>query len=139
MERKLNESAPKGGYQNETIEGLFKGQLAHYMQCKHVGTVIYYADFRRENHEEFIDLQLPICPTLEESLNEYTSEVHMEGDNKYMTEEHGLQEAFKGKFLNILGVKIAYFPPILMIQLKRFLYDFEQEKNIKILGQLEYK
>lgn len=58
----------------------------------------------------------------------------MGGDNKYWTEEHGFQEAFKGKFvLYYVGVKIAYFPPVLMIQLKRFEYSFEQEHNIKIL------
>lgn len=38
-----------------------------------------------------MDLQLPIYPTLKESLDAYTSEVHMGGDNKYWTDEHGFQ------------------------------------------------
>jgi ubiquitin carboxyl-terminal hydrolase 7 len=30
-------------------------------------------------------------------------------------------------------------PPILMIQLKRFEYNFEENKNVKILSSLEYE
>ena len=45
----------------------------------------------------------------------------------------------KVSFFYIEGVKIAYFPPILMIQLKRFEYCFEKEHNVKILALLEYQ
>ena len=37
------------------------------------------------------------------------------------------------------GVKLEYLPPILMIQLKRFEYNFQEEKNVKILAALEYE
>ena len=94
----MNSSAPKAGYKNRTIETLFKGSLNHYIRCTHVGTVIDYTDFRNENYEDFIDLQLTIAPTLTESLDLYTSEVHLEGDNAYHTDEYGKQEAFKGIF-----------------------------------------
>jgi len=61
------------GYKNRTIEALFKGSLNHYIRCANVGTVIDNTDFRNENYEEFIDLQLSIFPTLAESLDAYTS------------------------------------------------------------------
>lgn len=79
------------GYRNRTIEGLFKGSLSHYIRCTNVGTVIDYTDFRNENFEEFNDLQLSIAPTLTESLDLYTTEVHLEGDNAYYTEQYGKQ------------------------------------------------
>lgn len=52
------------GYRNKTIDMLFKGTLNHYFRGVKIGTVIYYADFRNENYEDFIDLQLSIAPTL---------------------------------------------------------------------------
>lgn len=91
LEHKLNDSAPKKGYKSRTIDNLFKGTLNHYIRCKNVGTVIDNTDFRNENFEEFIDLQVTIAPTLTEALDLYTSEVHLEGENAYHTEEYGKQ------------------------------------------------
>lgn len=49
----------------------------------------------------------------------------------YRTEDHGLQVARK-------GLRIASVGPVLMIQLKRFQFNFETEINQKILDRFEY-
>lgn len=49
----------------------------------------------------------------------------LEGDNKYEADVYGKQEAKKGMRFSIL-------PPVLMLYLKRFEYDYEKDKNIKV-------
>jgi ubiquitin carboxyl-terminal hydrolase 7 len=59
---------------------------------------------------------------LEDSLSSYLHYEVLEGDNMYRTEKHGLQAARK-------GVRIGSVGPVLMIQLKRFQYNYETEVN----------
>lgn len=49
----------------------------------------------------------------------------LEGENKYMAEGHGLQDAKK-------GVIFDSFPPVLHLQLKRFEYDFMRDTMVKV-------
>jgi ubiquitin carboxyl-terminal hydrolase 7 len=56
----------------------------------------------------------------------------LEGDNKYMAEGHGLQDAKK-------GVIFESFPPVLNLQLKRFDYDFMQDAMAKVRQDTRYK
>lgn len=49
----------------------------------------------------------------------------MSGENKYMAEGYGLQDACK-------GVKFESFPPVLHLQLKRFEYDMQRDTMIKV-------
>lgn len=49
----------------------------------------------------------------------------MDGENKYMAEGHGLQDACK-------GVSFESFPPVLHLQLKRFEYDMQRDTMIKV-------
>lgn len=49
----------------------------------------------------------------------------LEGENKYMAEGHGLQDAHK-------GVIFESFPPVLHLQLKRFEYDFMRDTMVKV-------
>jgi len=49
----------------------------------------------------------------------------LEGENKYDADIYGKQEAKKGMRFSIL-------PPVLMLYLKRFEYDYEKDKNIKV-------
>ena len=90
-------------------------------------------DYRSENEENFLDLQLNIqgMRNLIESLESYMSFEILEGDNMYKTEDFGLCRAEK-------GVSIKSLPEVLMIHLKRFEYDFETGINKKILARYEY-
>lgn len=49
----------------------------------------------------------------------------LDGDNQYEAGEYGKQAATKG----ILFQKL---PPVLMLYLKRFEYDYEKDSNIKV-------
>ena len=63
-------------------------------------------------------------PTLTLSLDLYIEEQELNGDNKYHTDYYGLQEARKGIKINNLGLRISKLPPVLMLQLKRFQYNY---------------
>ena len=62
---------------------------------------------------------------MEESFKEYITEETLEGDNKYMAEGFGLQDAKK-------GVIFESFPPVLHLQLKRFEFDMMRETTVKV-------
>jgi ubiquitin carboxyl-terminal hydrolase 7 len=53
------------------------------------------------------------------------------GENKYMAEGHGLQNALK-------GVTFESFPPVLHLQLKRFEYNAEEDSMVKINDRYQY-
>lgn len=50
----------------------------------------------------------------------------MDGENKYMAEGYGLQDACK-------GVSFERFPPVLHLQLKRFEYDMQRDTMVKVV------
>lgn len=74
-----------------------------------------------------LDIQLNVkgCKNLEESFKEYIAEETLEGDNKYMAEGFGLQDAKK-------GVIFESFPPVLHLQLKRFEFDMMRGMTVKV-------
>ncbi len=60
-----------------------------------------------------------------QSLDYYVTEELLDGDNKYDAHEYGKQDAMKGMRFNRL-------PPVLMLYLKRFEYDYEKLTNVKV-------
>lgn len=78
-----------------------------------------------------VDIQLNVkgCKNLTESFKDYVTVETMEGENKYMAEGHGLQDAEK-------GVIFESFPPVLHLQLKRFEYDFMRDTMVKVCACL---
>lgn len=78
-------------------------------------------------NRDLLDIQLNVkgCKNLEESFNDYISVETLEGDNKYMAEGYGLQDAKK-------GVIFERFPPVLHLQLKRFEYDMVKDSMVKV-------
>lgn len=74
-----------------------------------------------------IDIQLNVkgCKDLHASFDDYIMVETLEGENKYMAEGHGLQDAKK-------GVIFDSFPPVLHLQLKRFEYDFMRDTMVKV-------
>lgn len=62
---------------------------------------------------------------------DYVAVEQLDGDNKYDAGEHGLQEAEK-------GVKFLTLPPVLHLQLMRFMYDPQTDQNIKINDRFEF-
>ncbi|EIE78675.1 hypothetical protein RO3G_03379 [Rhizopus delemar RA 99-880] len=120
------EEKMKGTPADGAISKLFQGKTKSYIKCIHV-------DFESSRVEDYYDIQLNVkgCKTLQDSFENYVAEEILEGDNKYMAEGHGLQDAKK-------GVVFESFPPVLHLQLKRFEYDFMRDTMVKINDRHEF-
>ena len=62
---------------------------------------------------------------LEDGFRDYIAEETLDGENRYMANEFGLQVAKK-------GITFDHFPPVLHLQLKRFEYDMMRDVNVKV-------
>ena len=74
-----------------------------------------------------LDIQLNVkgMKNLYESFKDYVAVETLDGDNKYMAEGYGLQDAKK-------GIIFQHFPPVLHLQLKRFEYDIQRDAMVKV-------
>ena len=74
-----------------------------------------------------VDLQLNVkgMKNLYESFKDYVAVETLDGENKYMAEGYGLQEAKK-------GIIFETFPPVLHLQLKRFEYHIQRDAMVKV-------
>ena len=80
-----------------------------------------------------IDIQLNVvdCKNVQASFQQYVEEEMMDGENQYMAEGHGLQNARK-------GVIFERFPPVLHLHLKRFHYSANDNVMVKINDRYEF-
>ncbi|KAI9003728.1 hypothetical protein BC832DRAFT_621755 [Gaertneriomyces semiglobifer] len=120
------ESKMKGTKAEGAISKLFVGKMKSYIRCIDV-------PYESSRTEDFYDIQLNVkgCTDLRASFADYIAVETLDGDNKYMAEGYGLQDAKK-------GVIFTEFPPILHLQLKRFEYDFMRDAMVKINDRHEY-
>jgi hypothetical protein len=89
--------------------------------------------------DTFLDLPLVIrsfdgrkCASVEESLDLFTEDEKMDGDNQYRCDTCGeLVDATK-------GLRITRLPPVLTLQLKRFDFDWNVERRIKINDRMAF-
>ncbi|KAI9346681.1 hypothetical protein BD770DRAFT_446666 [Pilaira anomala] len=110
----------KGTKVDGAVTNIFMGKMKSYIKCINV-------DYESSRVEDFYDIQLNVkgCKTLQDSFRRYVDKETMDGENKYMAEGCGLQDAWK-------GVSFESFPPVLHLQLKRFEYDMQRDTMIKI-------
>ncbi|GAA5807685.1 hypothetical protein MFLAVUS_001059 [Mucor flavus] len=120
------EEKMKGTPADGAISKLFEGKMKSYIKCINV-------NFESSRVEDYYDIQLNVkgCKNLTDSFDDYITVETLEGDNKYMAEGHGLQDAKK-------GVIFESFPPVLHLQLKRFEYDFMRDTMVKINDRHEF-
>ena len=111
----LIEKKFKGTKAEETFNYLFEGKTINEIKC-----VDY--EFKSEKEEKFNDIQLNVksCKNIYDSLNEFTKEEILDGDDKYEVEGHGKEKAIK-------KMKFIKLPPVLIFQLKRF--EFNSKLN----------
>jgi len=62
-----------------------------------------------------------------ESFDKYCEVEVLEGENRYRTDSHGLQDAEK-------GLKFEVLPPVLQLHLRRFDYDYQRDTMLKVSG-----
>ncbi|EIJ88138.1 hypothetical protein NEQG_01582 [Nematocida parisii ERTm3] len=107
------------------IEDTFYGELGTTIRCEK-GCV-------REITEKYNDLQLVMDlpymensrTSLEDSLHNYISTMHLKAPNLYHCEKHGYVEATKSDYCKT-------FPPVLFLQVKRFNMDYETGEVYKL-------
>ena len=67
------------------------------------------------------------CRDVYESFDKYCEVELLQGDNRYSTDSHGLQDACK-------GLKFEVLPPVLQLHLRRFDYDYQRDAMLKVTG-----
>ena len=84
-------------------------------------------DFTVKREEEFYDVSLSInnCSSLPDSFDLFVSPESLVGDNRYESQEYGLQDAE-------LTTRFLKCPRVLMIHLKRFEFDHMSQSNEKL-------
>ncbi|KAK3050993.1 ubiquitin-specific protease ubp15 [Extremus antarcticus] len=120
------EARMKGTEAENALPNMFVGKMKTYLKCINV-------DYESSRIEDFWDLQLNVsgCKSLDDSFRDYIQVETLEGDNKYMAEKYGLQDAKK-------GVIFESFPNVLHLQLKRFEYDFTRDAMMKVNDRYEF-
>lgn len=107
------------------IENTFYGELGTTIRCEK-GCV-------REITEKYNDLQLVMDlpyiehsrTSLEDSLHNYISTMHLQAPNLYYCEKHEYVNATKSDYCKT-------FPPVLFLQIKRFNMDYETGEVYKL-------
>ncbi|KAK0873290.1 ubiquitin-specific protease ubp15 [Friedmanniomyces endolithicus] len=120
------EARMKGTDAENALPNMFVGKMKTYLRCINV-------DYESSRIEDFWDLQLNVsgCKSLDDSFKNYVEVETLEGENKYMAEGYGLQDARK-------GVIFESFPQVLHLQLKRFEYDFQRDAMMKVNDRYEF-
>ena len=120
------EARMKGTEAENALPNMFVGKMKTYLKCINV-------DYESSRIEDFWDLQLNVsgCKSLDDSFRDYIQVETLEGENKYMAEGYGLQDAKK-------GVIFESFPNVLHLQLKRFEYDFNRDAMMKVNDRYEF-
>ncbi|KAJ9060895.1 ubiquitin-specific protease ubp15 [Entomophthora muscae] len=120
------EGKMKGTDAEGAIQRLFVGKMKSYITCIDV-------HYESSRVEDYYDIQLNVkgCRDVRESFEKYVEVEFLDGENKYMAEGHGLQDAKK-------GVIFDSFPPVLHLQLKRFDYDIMRDAMVKINDRYEF-
>ncbi|GBB89574.1 hypothetical protein RclHR1_01630012 [Rhizophagus clarus] len=120
------EAKMKGTKADGTITKLFVGKLKSYIKCLNV-------DYESSRVETYYDIELNVkgFKTLRDSFKDYIKEETLEGINKHITVDYGLQEAKKGSIFES-------FPPVLYLRLKRYEYDIQIDQMVKINDRFEY-
>ena len=121
MENKMRGTPVEGSFSK-----MFTGKYNNYIECINV-------DYHKEIEETFNEIQLTVkgYKTIYESFDSYAAEEILDNEDKYETEKYGKQKAKK-------GIKFLSFPPVLLLQLKRFEYNSKKDNLVKINDYFEY-
>ena len=116
----------KGTDLEDSIPNLLCGRYRKTFKCTDV-------DYQSIKEEDFYDLSMDVkgIPNLVESFKAYVKPEDLVGDNQYDAASFGKQDAtMKTEFVKL--------PPVLHLQLCRFLYDHRKDKLAKINDRFEF-
>lgn len=133
------ESCLKGTDQEHLLQECFGGKVVNQIICKEevkVGDKVYGLDnpFKSEREESFYTLSLEVKHkrSILESLELFVEGEVLEGDNKYFCEEANC------KVSAVKRVCVKQLPPTLILHLKRFEFDLDLMKKIKVNDSCEF-
>ena len=119
----------RGGERLASAVALWRGALVDFVECKRCG-------FRRERQDEFVDLGLDAPEggtAVEDALRAYTAPETLYGDNCWQCAKCDAKvEALK-------GLRLSRLPPLLTLQLKRFLFDDALNRRVKLDHRLSFE
>jgi ubiquitin C-terminal hydrolase len=127
------ERAWKGTSQENLINDLYQGEMKDYVRCQECGHESSRAD-------KYLDIPLVIkgfgeskaIKSVEEALFKFVEPEVLSGDNQYSCEKCS-------KKVNALkGLKFTKFPYVLTLQLKRFDFDYQTMRRIKLNNKVTF-
>jgi ubiquitin C-terminal hydrolase len=103
-----------------SLSSVFSGEFEQFIRCTEV-------DFNKTRLDRFLDISVDIlgASNLSDAIHSLTSAETLSGENRYNTPTFGLQTAEK-------GLRIKVLPNNAFFHLKRFSYDYETEKLMKV-------
>lgn len=122
------ETQIRGGFGEEVIKEIFTGQLATELIGKNNCT------HRSEVNEAFITLSVQVKnkKNLLESLESFKEGELLEGSNAYQCDH------CENKVTALRRVCIKYLPNVLFITLRRFEFDYDKMKRVKVNDYCEF-
>lgn len=116
----------KNAGQEQVFKKTFCGMFADQKICKE-------CNYRYEREEAFHSLQVTVKNhKLEDSLEQFVNGEILEGDNAYFCEKCNERRT------TVKRMCIKTLPPVLVIQLKRFGYDWEAGRALKFDDHFEF-
>jgi len=127
------EQAMAGTHQAQLINELFQGKMTDFCLCTECGKLSARQDV-------YLDIPLVIKPfgettavhSVQEALQRFVQPEILEGANAYFCER--CQKRVTAK----KGLTFLSFPYILMLQLKRFDFDYQSMRRIKLNDRVEF-
>eukprot|EP01125_Pyxidicula_operculata_P002363 TRINITY_DN12247_c0_g1_i1.p1 TRINITY_DN12247_c0_g1~~TRINITY_DN12247_c0_g1_i1.p1 ORF type:complete len:1243 (+),score=262.55 TRINITY_DN12247_c0_g1_i1:103-3831(+) len=127
------ENVWKGTEKENLINNLYQGQMKDYVECLRCG----YESARKAS---FLDVPLvlkefgstTVIGSVQEALKKFVEVEKLDGDNLYYCEKCNLKVEAKK------GLKFTSLPYLLTLHLKRFDYDFELDRRIKLNHRVEF-
>lgn len=121
------ETALKGSAQNRILQNVFGGQLSHLITCQQCG-------FCSERVEDCLSISLDVKgkKNTKESLKSYIQGDLLDGSNQYFCSK------CDAKRDSVKRCCIKTLPNVLICHLKRFEFDLETLRKVKVNDRFEY-
>jgi len=127
------EKVLKGTEQENLINELYQGEMKDYVKCKECG-------YESSKKDKFLDIPLVIrgfgatraVRSVEEAMAKFTQPEFLVEDNQYKCEK------CNKKVDAIKGLSFVSFPYLLTLQLKRFDFDYDTFRRIKLNDRVTF-
>ncbi|TMW57115.1 hypothetical protein Poli38472_003040 [Pythium oligandrum] len=115
-------------HHGELVDQLFQGQMNYVTKCLRCNQ----RSSRPSSYQE-ISLNIKGHKTVEQCIQAYLAAEYLEGDNKYFC-DHCNSKELAERFIEVDPEKL---PPVLTLQLLRFVYDAQAGKKKKLMDVIE--